>query len=76
MEKNKLSFQLNADDFLPAGEDEKKSLVVMRESVGFWKDGMRLFKKNKIAMVSLIVVILIFILSFIVPQFYPYKYEQ
>ena len=27
MEKNKLSFQLNADDFLPAGEDEKKSLV-------------------------------------------------
>ena len=31
MEKNKLSFQLNADDFLPAGEDEKKSLVVMRE---------------------------------------------
>lgn len=37
MEKNKLSFQLNADDFLPAGEDEKKSLVVMRESVGFWK---------------------------------------
>ena len=27
-------------------------------------------------MVSLIVVILIFILSFIVPQFYPYKYEQ
>lgn len=76
MEKNKLSFQLNADDFLPAGEDEKKSLVVMRESVGFWKDGMRRFKKNKIAMVSLIVVILIFILSFIVPQFYPYKYEQ
>ena len=69
MEKNKLSFQLNADD-------EKKSLVVMRESVGFWKDGMRRFKKNKIAMVSLIVVILIFILSFIVPQFYPYKYEQ
>ena len=69
MEKNKLSFQLN-------GEDEKKSLVVMRESVGFWKDGMRRFKKNKIAMVSLIVVILIFILSFIVPQFYPYKYEQ
>ena len=76
MEKNKLSLQLNADDFLPAGEDEKKSLVVMRESVGFWKDGMRRFKKNKIAMVSLIVVILIFILSFIVPQFYPYKYEQ
>lgn len=76
MEKNKLSFQLNAEDFLPAGEDEKKSLVVMRESVSFWKDGLRRFKRNKIAMTSLVVVILIFILSFIVPQFYPYKYEQ
>lgn len=31
MEKNKLSFQLKAEDFLPAGDDEKKSLVVMRE---------------------------------------------
>ena len=30
MEKNKLSFQLKAEDFLPAGDDEK-SLVVMRE---------------------------------------------
>ena len=76
MEKNKLSFQLKAEDFLPAGDDEKKSLVVMRESVSFWKDGLRGFKRNKIAMTSLVVVILIFILSFIVPQFYPYKYEQ
>ena len=76
MEKNKLSFQLKAEDFLPAGDDEKKSLVVMRESVSFWKDGLRRFKRNKIAMTSLVVVILIFILSFIVPQFYPYKYEQ
>lgn len=76
MEKNKLSFQLKAEDFLPAGDDEKKGLVVMRESVSFWKDGLRRFKRNKIAMTSLVVVILIFILSFIVPQFYPYKYEQ
>lgn len=76
MEKNKLSFQLKAEDFLPAGDDEKKNLVVMRESVSFWKDGLRRFKRNKIAMTSLVVVILIFILSFIVPQFYPYKYEQ
>ena len=76
MEKNKLSFQLKAEDFLPAGEKKKKGLVVMRESVSFWKDGLRRFKRNKIAMTSLAVVILIFILSFIVPQFYPYKYEQ
>ncbi|MEG1144598.1 MAG: ABC transporter permease [Clostridium sp.] len=75
MEKNKLSFQLNVDDFLPAEESEKQSLVVMRESVGFWKDGLRRFKKNKIAMVSLIVVLVIFVLSFIMPSIYPYKYD-
>lgn len=48
----------------------------MRESVGFWKDGMRRLKKNKIAMVSLIVVLVIFVLSFVIPTVYPYKYEQ
>lgn len=76
MDKNKVSFQLNVDDFLPADEGEKQSLVVMRESVSFWRDGIRRFKKNKIAMVSLIVVLIIFVLSFVMPSIYPYKYEQ
>ena len=51
IKKNPLSLQLNADDFLPASNEEKQSLVIMRESVNFWKDGMRRLKKNKIAMV-------------------------
>ena len=41
LKKNPLSLQLNVEDFAPASNDEKKSLVVMRESVNFWKDGMR-----------------------------------
>jgi oligopeptide transport system permease protein len=78
MKKNPLSFQLdlNPDDFLPASEEEKESLVVMRESVSFWKDGMRRFKKNKVAMVSLAVIIIIIIFAFIVPSFYPYTYSE
>lgn len=67
---------MDVSDFLPADESEKQSLVVMRESVGFWKDGVRRLKKNKIAMTSLIVILVIFVLSFIVPTVYPYKYEQ
>lgn len=76
LKKNPLSFQLdlNPEDFLPATDEEKQSLVVMRESVSFWKDGFRRLRKNKVAMVSLIVIILIMILSFIVPHFYPYHY--
>ena len=77
MKENPISFQmkLNPDDFLPATNEEKESLVVMRESVSFWKDGFRRLRKNKVAMVSLVVIILIMILSFIVPSFYPYSYK-
>lgn len=75
---NPLSFQarINPDDFLPASDSEKQSTVVMRESVSFWKDGLRRLLKNKVAMASLIVVILIMLFSFVVPAFYPYSYEQ
>ncbi len=73
---NKLSLQLNVDDFLPASDEEKESLTVLRKSVGFWQDGIRRLKKNKIAMVSLVVIVFVFIFSFLVPQFYPYSYEQ
>ncbi|MEG1568715.1 MAG: ABC transporter permease [Oscillospiraceae bacterium] len=74
--KSPLSMHLNVDDFLPAGEDEKKGLVVMRESVSFWRDGARRLAKNPVAMVSLVVLIIVAIFSFIVPAFYPYAYEE
>ena len=48
MKSNVLSFQLSVDDFLPASNSEKESLVIMRESVNFWQDGIRRFRKNKI----------------------------
>lgn len=77
MKQNPLSFQLDIkpEDFQLATEDEKQSQVIMRESVSFWKDGFRRLRKNKIAMVSIVVIILIIIFSFIVPMFYPYSYE-
>ena len=68
IKKNPLSLQLNADDFLPASNEEKQSLVIMRESVNFWKDGLRRLKKNKIALIlvvllKLLVVCLIIFIS-------------
>lgn len=77
MKKNPISFQTNLkpEDFLPATEEEKESLVIMRESVGFWKDGLRRLMKNKVAVVSIVVIVLIMFCSFIVPVFYPYSYE-
>ncbi|MBQ7058258.1 MAG: ABC transporter permease [Firmicutes bacterium] len=76
MKRFPLSFQLKAEDFLPASDAEKQELVVMRESVGFWKDSLRRLVRNKVAMVSLVVIVIIMFFSFIVPSFYPYSYEQ
>lgn len=78
MKKNPLSLQLDLspDDFAPATADEKESLVIMRESVSFWKDGFRRLKKNKVAMVCIFVILVIMIFAFIMPRFYPYTYKQ
>ena len=78
MKQNPVSFQLklNPEDFLPATEEEKQSQIIMRESVSFWKDGMRRLVRNKVAMVSLVVIIVVMIFSFIVPGFYPYSYKE
>lgn len=75
-EKNPISFQLSVDDFLPASDAEKQNLVQLRPSVGFWKDAMRRLLKNKVAMVSLVVILVIMVFSFLIPGLYPYKYEQ
>ena len=77
MKENPLSFHLNLnpEDFLPATDEEKQSQVIMRESVSFWKDGMRRLLKNKVAMVSAAVILIVMIFSFIVPAFYPYTYD-
>jgi len=74
--KNPLSFQLKVDDFLPATDAEKQSLVQMRPSVSFWKDALHRLRKNKVSMVCLVVILIIMIFSFVIPSFYPYRYEQ
>lgn len=77
MKQNVLSFQLKIgpEDFERATSEEKESLVVMRESVGFWKDGIRRLRKNAVAMVSLAVIVIVMFFSFVVPAFYPYSYK-
>lgn len=73
---NPLSFQLDPTLFDLASVKEKEELVIMRKGVTYWQDAMRRFRKNPIAMGSLIVIVLIFIIAFIIPSFYPYSYEQ
>lgn len=76
MNKKFPSLHLKADDFIPATTMEKENLVVMRDSVNFWKDGFRRLRKNKVAMISLVFILLIVVFAYILPSFWPYSYEQ
>ena len=73
---NKISFQLRAEDFLPANEADKEQTIEMRESVTYWKDAMTRFKKNKVAVTAFFVIVIVAVFAFIVPEIYPYTYEQ
>lgn len=78
MEYKKRPFSLHVDleDFIPATDAEKEYMVQMRPSTTFFRDGMKRLVKNKVAFVSLIVVVIIALSSIIIPMFWPYKYDS
>jgi len=72
----KFSLHVNMDSFLPATEEEKAYMVQMRPSSTFFRDGVKRLLKNKVATVSLIVIVAITLASIFVPMFWPYSYES
>ena len=75
MKKNPFSLHVNLEDFIPATEEEKSYMVQMRPSTTFFKDGMKRLFRNKIATVSLILIVLITLSAMIIPMFWPYSYD-
>lgn len=73
--KKIFSMHTDLDAFIPATEDDKKYMVQMRESSTFFKDGIKRLLKNKVATVSLIIIIFIAISSILIPFFWPYQYD-
>lgn len=76
MKKNPFSMQVNLDSFIPATAEDKEYIVQMRESSTFFRDGVKRLLKNKVATVSLIVVVLITLSAIFIPMFWPYAYDQ
>ncbi len=74
--KSPLSFQLNLSKFEKASSEDKAQKVVERESVTFFKDGMRRLMKNKVAVVCAVILIVIILAIIIIPMVYPYSYDQ
>lgn len=76
MSKKPFSLHVDLDAFTPASEEDKAYMVQMRPSSTFFKDGVKRLLKNKVAFISLIIIILITLSSIILPMFWPYSYEQ
>ena len=68
--------RLNEEDFAPATEAEKESMVEEHKSVSYWKDAWRRFRSNRVSMVSLFVFLLILLFAFVGPVFIDYSYEE
>ena len=76
MKKKIFSMHVDVDDFLPASDAEKEYMVRMRPSTTFFKDGMKRLMKNKIAAISMFLIIIIALGSIIIPFFWPYRYDK
>ena len=76
MAKNPLSMHVNLDDFIPATDAEKEYMVQMRPSTTFFRDGMKRLLHNKIATISLILIIAVTLAAIVIPMFWPYSYDR
>ena len=64
------------DLFRRVGVDEQKSESVVRPSISYWQDAVRRLKQNKVAMVSLVVLLLILVMCVIGPYIYPHPFDE
>lgn len=78
MNKNVFTLQqrLDPDAFRPATEAEKEYISQMRPSSTFFRDGVKRLLKNKVATVSLILIVVITLASIVLPMVWPYRYDK
>lgn len=75
MKKKAFTMHLNVDSFVPATDKEKEYIVPMRPSSTFFKDGVKRLIKNKVALISFVIIVLITLASIFIPMFWPYAYD-
>lgn len=74
MSENKLN--LTADDFRKLSAEEKSEAIIEMESKTFAQDAWNRFKKNKLAMIGLVIIVLMILLAIFVPMFSQFSYEE
>ncbi|MBM7096035.1 MULTISPECIES: ABC transporter permease [Alteribacter] len=62
--------------FVPVDKNKAELNVLVRPSVGFWKDAWQRLLKNKLAVSGLVVIIALTIMAIIGPMLTPYSYSD
>ncbi|WP_084766965.1 ABC transporter permease [Clostridium nigeriense] len=67
MENLKYDLDIDKELFTPLNEEEKKFEEIVRPSVGYWADAWRRLKNNKVALFSLIMIVIVVLFAFLGP---------
>lgn len=62
--------------FEKASGQEKADFIQDRKSVGYWADAWRRLRRNKVAMVAAVILVIIMLFAFVGPMLVPYGYAQ
>jgi len=60
----------------PISREERNSERISRPNISYWQDAWRRFKENKLAMMGLVIVILIFVVAIIGPYLSEFSYSD
>lgn len=63
-------------DFSPATQEEKSNVTPMGPATTFFGDGVRRLVKNRVALTSFVLIVMIVLSAWLLPIFWPYSYAQ
>jgi oligopeptide transport system permease protein len=66
---------IDKSEFTPLTAEEKKIDAVVRPSIGYWKDAWQRLVRDKMAIASLVVILLVVLGAIFVPKFSKYTYD-
>ena len=70
------NIKMSPDMWTPLERSEKDAEKVSRQSLTFWQDASRRLKENKVAMVSMIAILIVILACTLVPMIYPISYQE
>ncbi|MFF2446169.1 oligopeptide ABC transporter permease [Neobacillus sp. NPDC058068] len=66
---------ISKDMFAPAHVDPSKSEKIAKPSLNFWQDSWFRVRKNKAAVISMVILVILIIMAFVGPLLTPYAYD-